>query len=120
VEAYTFSSLQMTLEALSARLQVLEQEILRLTQLAAEEEETEQQDNFWRLALDVQREARVIRSQIARLIELEGASKSSPVADDTSLTSSPKRSSARTSSAKIQIARSRPMQQSARSQNLCA
>jgi hypothetical protein len=54
-------------EALEARLQVLEQEILRLTQLAAQEKETEQQDKFWQLAQDLQREARQIRSEIARM-----------------------------------------------------
>jgi RNA:NAD 2'-phosphotransferase (TPT1/KptA family) len=40
----------MLLEALPARLKVLEDEILRLTKLAAEANETVEQDNYWRLA----------------------------------------------------------------------
>lgn len=59
----------MLLEALPARLKVLEDEILRLTKLAAEANETVEQDNYWRLAQDLQREARELRSQIAKTAE---------------------------------------------------
>jgi hypothetical protein len=59
----------MTAKALEARLQILEQEILRLTRVAAQEKETEQQDRFWELARDLQREAHEIRSEIARMTE---------------------------------------------------
>ena len=58
----------MSLEALQARLQVLEQQILRLAQLAAQEKETEQEDRFWQLAQDLQDEARQVRSEIARMV----------------------------------------------------
>lgn len=57
------------LEALQARLKVLEDEILCVTKLAAEAKETLAQDNYWRLAQDLQREARELRLQIARTAE---------------------------------------------------
>ncbi len=57
------------LEALQARLKVIEDEILRVTNLAAEESETVAQDNYWRLAQDLQREARELRLQIAKTAE---------------------------------------------------
>jgi hypothetical protein len=56
-------------EALEARLQVLEQEILRLTKLAAESSAQIIQDNYWRLAEDLQREAREVRLQIKKISE---------------------------------------------------
>jgi len=56
-------------EALEARLQVLEQEILRLTKLAAESSAQIVQDNYWRLAEDLQREAREVRLQIKKISE---------------------------------------------------
>jgi len=59
----------MVLGALQARLQVLENEILRLTKLAAQEPGQTQQDNYWRLAQDLQREARALRAEIARILE---------------------------------------------------
>ena len=45
-------------EALQDRLKVLEDELLRIAKLAAESSENVQQDNYWRLAQDLQREAR--------------------------------------------------------------
>src|SRR5271157_4907358 len=57
------------LEALQARLKVLEDEILCVTKLAAEAKETLAQDNYWRMAQDLQREARELRLQIARTAE---------------------------------------------------
>ena len=59
----------MTLEALQARLRVLEEEILRLTKQASEAHDQVQQDDYWRLAQDFQREARELRSEIRRLLE---------------------------------------------------
>jgi len=62
----------MLAEALQARLKVLEEEILRLTKLASQLPDQAQQDNYWRLAQDLQREARELRSEIRK------ASESSP------------------------------------------
>jgi hypothetical protein len=59
----------MVVEALQARLKFLEDEILRFTKLAAQANETVEQDNYWRLAQDLQREARELRSQIAKTAE---------------------------------------------------
>jgi hypothetical protein len=53
--------------ALEARLKVLEDEILRLVRLAAETSDRDQQDNYWRLAQDLGREARELRLQIRKL-----------------------------------------------------
>ncbi len=53
-------------EAIQARLKVLEDEILRLTKLASEESDNVQQDNYWHLAQDLQREARDLRSELAK------------------------------------------------------
>lgn len=57
----------MTLEALHARLQVLEEEIVGLTKLASEAMTTAEQDNYWLLAQDLQRDARELRAQIRKL-----------------------------------------------------
>lgn len=56
-------------EALESRLQVLEDEILSLTNLASQTPEQDQQENHWLLARDLQREARALRAQIKRLSE---------------------------------------------------
>jgi hypothetical protein len=110
----------MTPEALSARLQVLEQEILRLTQLAAQETESERQDKFWQLAQDLQREVREIRSQIIKLMDSEGTPESSLAADHTSSNPCPNRSPVKTFSLETQTARSPQAQQTGQSQNLSA
>ncbi len=57
------------LEALQTRLKVLEDEILRLAKLAAQASETVEQDNYWHLAQDLQREARELRLQIVKKAE---------------------------------------------------
>ena len=49
-------------EALEARLKVLEDEILRLSKLASEASHQLEQDKYWTLALDLQREARELRA----------------------------------------------------------
>jgi hypothetical protein len=54
-------------EALASRLRVIEEEILRLTKLGGEASDTAQQDNYFGLAQDLQREALRIRSEIKRL-----------------------------------------------------
>ena len=59
----------MLAEALEARLRVLEDEILRLTRLASQTPGQNDQDNYWRLAQDLQREARALRSEIRKLSE---------------------------------------------------
>jgi hypothetical protein len=46
------------IDALGGRPSTLEEEILRLTKLAAQEREAVQQDNYSRLAEDLQRDAR--------------------------------------------------------------
>jgi hypothetical protein len=51
-------------EALQSRLQVLEDEILRLTNLASQTPEKDQQENHWIMAKDLQREAHALREQI--------------------------------------------------------
>ena len=57
----------MIAEALQSRLKVLEDEILRLTKLAAQSSGQVDQDKYWRLAQDLQREARELRSEIRKL-----------------------------------------------------
>lgn len=59
----------MIMEPLQCRLKVLENEILRLTDLAAEAFDLEQQDSYYRLAQDLQREARELRGEIIRFGE---------------------------------------------------
>ena len=56
----------MDVEALEARLRIVEEEILRLTNLAAGSSDPEQQDNYYRLAQDLQRETRELRLQIKK------------------------------------------------------
>jgi hypothetical protein len=57
------------IEALQDRLKVLEDEILRLINLASQSSDRSQQDNYWLLARDLQREARNLRVQIKQLSE---------------------------------------------------
>ena len=54
----------MLMEALQARLKILKDEIVRFSKLASESVDQSQQDNYWRLAQDVQREARLLRAEI--------------------------------------------------------
>jgi hypothetical protein len=56
-------------EALQARLQVLEEEILRVAKLASQSSERIDQENYQRLAQDLQREAREVRAQLRRIIK---------------------------------------------------
>jgi hypothetical protein len=56
-------------EALRARLQVLEDEILRIAKQASESLDQSVQDNYWHLAQDLQREARELRQQIKKSSE---------------------------------------------------
>jgi predicted DCC family thiol-disulfide oxidoreductase YuxK len=56
----------MVVEALQTRLQVIEDEILRLAKAGSQESEKAQQDNFWHLAHDLQREAHELRAKITR------------------------------------------------------
>jgi hypothetical protein len=57
----------MLVEALQSRLKLLEEEILRLTNLASETSEKDQQENHWLMAKDLQREAQQLRAEIARI-----------------------------------------------------
>ena len=57
----------MLVEALQSRLKVLEDEILRLTNLASQTSETDQQENHWLMAKDLQHEAQRLRAQIAKI-----------------------------------------------------
>ena len=61
----------MLTEALQSRLRVLEDETLRLTRLASQETETTRQNDLLRLAQDLNREARELRSQIRKMSESE-------------------------------------------------
>ncbi len=63
----------MLTEALQSRLKVLEEEILRLTEQASQSSEKSEQDNYWRLAQDLQREARELRSQIRKMLVTTGS-----------------------------------------------
>lgn len=63
----------MVVQALQALLKFLEDEILRFTKLAAQANETLEQDYYWRLAQDLQREARELRSQIAKTAEFSAS-----------------------------------------------
>jgi predicted DCC family thiol-disulfide oxidoreductase YuxK len=65
----------MVVEALQTRLQVLEEEILRLAKAGSQEPEKAQQDNLLNLAHDLQREARELRTEITR-VEINRASES--------------------------------------------
>jgi hypothetical protein len=56
-------------EALEGCLKVLEEEILRLTKLASESTDLANQENYWRLAQDLQRAARETRLQIKRICD---------------------------------------------------
>lgn len=53
-------------EVLESRLRAIEEEITRLLNLCAEVSEPDQQDNYLRLAQDLQREARELRAQIKK------------------------------------------------------
>ena len=66
VIVYVTRLTRMEIEALQARLQVLEEQILRLTKLATQAAEQGRQDDYWRLAQDLQREARELRAQIRK------------------------------------------------------
>jgi hypothetical protein len=57
----------MLVEALQSRLNVLEDEILRITNLASQTSEKDQQENHWLMAKDLQREARQLRDRIAKI-----------------------------------------------------
>lgn len=59
----------MDLEALQGSLLTLEKEILRLTNLASECCDPRQQDDYYRFAQDLQREARGVRRQIAAIFD---------------------------------------------------
>ena len=50
--------------ALRARLAFIESEITRLTNFACEEQDPERQEERWKLAVDLQREARAVRDQL--------------------------------------------------------
>lgn len=64
-------------EALQDRLKVLEDEILRLAKMASASESPDQsqQDNYWHLAQDLQREARDLRTEIEKLSEPANAAR---------------------------------------------
>ncbi len=65
-------------EALQSRLRVLEEEILRLIKLASLAEDQVVQDNYWRLAQDLQMEARELRSVLRKISE-ESSGQPTPV-----------------------------------------
>ncbi|MGA3372097.1 MAG: hypothetical protein ABSC48_10085 [Terracidiphilus sp.] len=64
--------------AIQSRLEGIEQEIDRLTRLAAGEKETAQQRQNWELARDMQTEARKLREELSKLSIQSGAPKRWP------------------------------------------
>lgn len=56
-------------EALESRLTAIEEQITRLLKLAGESEDPSKQDDYLRLAQDLQREARELRSEIKKQSE---------------------------------------------------
>lgn len=97
----------MLVEALRARLKVLEDEILRLTELAAQANETAEQDGYWQHALDLQREAREVRWQIRKESEASTPGHKSHGPLSSSLPSGASRSNSCKSSRRVYIS-SRP------------
>lgn len=69
----------MIAEALESRLRVLEEEILHLAQVASQSPDPVQQDNYLRLAQDLQHEARELRLQIRKVWEATDAPRGQPV-----------------------------------------
>ncbi len=59
----------MLVEALQSHLTALENEILHVTRQASQATQQDDQDNHWRLAQDLQREARALRQEIKKLSE---------------------------------------------------
>lgn len=53
-------------DALESRLRAIEEEISRLLKLSAEVSEPDRQDDYLRLAQDLQREAREVRAEIKK------------------------------------------------------
>lgn len=56
-------------EALESRSRAIEEEITRLLKLSAEANEPREQDNYLRLAQDLQREVRELRAEIKKLTQ---------------------------------------------------
>ena len=65
-------------EALEARLKALEEEILRLSKLAAESSDQLQQDQYWNLARDLQRETRALRAGAHTISETANEARPEP------------------------------------------
>jgi hypothetical protein len=59
----------MIAEALQERLRVVEEEVVRLTELASAATEPSEQNHYWLLATDLQREARELRCEIQRAVQ---------------------------------------------------
>jgi hypothetical protein len=68
----------MNVEALEARLRIVEEEILSLTNLAAGSPDPKQQDNYYRLAHDLQRDTRELRLQIKKISESRASDSQRP------------------------------------------
>jgi len=51
-------------QALQARIEAVESEILHLTKLASETDDTRRQQQYWDFARDLQREASLIRAEL--------------------------------------------------------
>jgi hypothetical protein len=59
----------MIAEALQERLRVVEEEAVRVAQLASASTQPTEQNHYWLLATDLQREARELRREIQRAIQ---------------------------------------------------
>jgi len=51
-------------QALQARIEAVESEILHLTKLASETDDSRRQQQYWDFAKDLQQEARLIRAEL--------------------------------------------------------
>jgi len=61
------------LAALQARLQIIEAELVRMTDLACKAQDRDRQEQYWQLAQDLQREARKIRAEINSRARTQGS-----------------------------------------------
>jgi type VI protein secretion system component VasK len=68
-----------TANSILARLQTLEEEIRRLTDLAAQEEDEKHRSRYWDLACDVRAEARRVRLVLAQMLPTRDGAQREPV-----------------------------------------
>jgi hypothetical protein len=80
----------MFVEALQARLRVVDDKILRLTMLASKAPDDRRRlDDYWDLAQDLQREARELRSKIKNISECKTAESGAEQSSQSAASNSP-------------------------------